>query len=402
MSELFSPPPVQRLILAVNAGSSSLKIAVFEANSPPVRLASAKIERIGASDAKITLAIGGEASRSEAVVASSHDDALAAIMSSLRGKINDTSIAGVGHRLVHGGPNHSASEVITPKLLDDIRQLELYDPEHLPSELQVIESLKRRLSNIPHVACFDTAFHHDLPAVARRLPLPRRFDAFGVRRYGFHGLSYAYLMDHLARLDYEESRGRIVLAHLGNGASLAAVRDGKPIDTSMAFTPAAGIPMSTRSGDIDPGLIEYLLRSASITVQEFNRIIHLESGLLGVSETSGDMELLLEHESEDARAGEAVAIFCYHVRKYIGAYAAAMGGLDTLVFTGGIGERAAKVRLQICAELRFLGIELDPMANSDNSKLISNGAFPVKVRVITTDEEQMIAKDVINMIGERH
>ncbi|BBO32296.1 acetate/propionate family kinase [Lacipirellula parvula] len=398
MSELFSTFPIQRLILAVNAGSSSLKIAVFEANSPPVRLASAKVERIGASDAKITLAIGGEASRSEAVVASSHDDALAAIMSGLRGKINDTSIAGVGHRLVHGGPNHSASEVITPKLLDEIRQLEIYDPEHLPSELRVIETLKRRLPNIPHVACFDTAFHHDLPAVARRLPLPRRFDELGVRRYGFHGLSYAYLIDHLARLDHEEARGRIVLAHLGNGASLAAVRDGKPIDTSMAFTPAAGIPMSTRSGDIDPGLIEYLLRAASMTVQEFNRTVHLESGLLGVSETSGDMELLLERESQDVRAEEAVAIFCYHVRKCIGAYAAAMGGLDTLVFTGGIGERAAKVRHRVCVDLQFFGVELDPTLNEINAEVISSGILPVKVRVIATDEEQMIARDVIAAI----
>jgi acetate kinase len=250
------------------------------------------------------------------------------------------------------------------------------------------------------VACFDTAFHHDLPRVARLLPIPRRYEAQGVRRYGFHGLSYAFLMEELARLaGSEAAQSRAILAHLGNGASLAAVHGGKSIDTSMGFTPVAGLVMSTRSGDLDPGLLWYLAGTEGLDAKRFNEMVNFESGLLGVSETSSDMHDLLDREAKDARAAEAVDLFCYQVKKWIGAFAAALGGLDTLVFAGGIGENAPEVRARICDGLEFLGIELEEKQNVANAGVISAAGSRVAVRVIHTDEEWMIAKTVCHVLG---
>jgi acetate kinase len=250
------------------------------------------------------------------------------------------------------------------------------------------------------VACFDTAFHHDLPRVAQLLPIPRRYEAQGVRRYGFHGLSYAFLMGELARLaGAEAAHGRVVLAHLGNGASLAAVRDGTPVDTSMSFTPTAGVPMSTRSGDLDPGLVWYLARTENMSAKQFNEMVNFQSGLLGISETSSDMSDLLDREPQDVRAADAVALFCYQVKKWIGAFAAALGGLDTLIFAGGIGENASTVRARICEGLEFLGIALEEERNAANAGVISAAAGQVAVRVIRTDEELMIARSVCRVLG---
>jgi acetate kinase len=262
------------------------------------------------------------------------------------------------------------------------------------------EEFHRRFPDMSQVACFDTAFHHDLPRVAQLLPIPRRYEAQGVRRYGFHGLSYAFLMGELARLaGMEVAHGRVILAHLGNGASLAAVHRGKSMDTSMSFTPTAGVPMSTRSGDLDPGLVWYLGRTEGLDARGFNEMVNFKSGLLGVSETSSDMRDLLEREKQDVRAAEAVALFCYQVKKWIGAFAAALGGLDTLVFAGGIGENAPPVRARICDGLGFLGIELDEKQNATNEGVISSETSRVPVRVIPTDEELMIAKMVGRVLG---
>jgi acetate kinase len=277
-------------------------------------------------------------------------------------------------------------------MVKELHSLSPFDPEHLPEEILLTEAFARRFPNLPQVACFDTAFHHDLPRVARILPIPRHYEAKGVRRYGFHGLSYAFLMEELARLaGTKAAQGRIILAHLGNGASLAAVLKGKSIDTSMSFTPTAGVPMSTRSGDLDPGLHWYMARTEGLDAKLFNEMVNFQSGLLGVSETSSDMHDLLDHESQDVRAAEAVALFCYQVKKWIGAFAAALGGLDTLVFAGGIGENAPVVRARICDGLGFLGIELEGNKNLVNEGVISAAASRVVVRVIHTDEEQMIA-----------
>ena len=309
-------------------------------------------------------------------------------------------LGAVGHRVVHGGPKYAAPQRITAGLVKELHELEPFDPEHLPDEIQLTEAFHQRFPKLPQIACFDTAFHQGMPRVAQLLPIPRRFEKLGVRRYGFHGLSYAYLMEELARVaGPKAARGRVILAHLGNGASLAAVRGGRPLDTSMAFTPTAGVPMSTRSGDLDPGLVWYLARTAGVTARQFNDMVNAESGLLGVSEISSDMRDLLARERKDRRAAEAVALFCYQLKKWIGGFAACLGGLDTLVFSGGIGENAAPVRARVCDGLDFLGVRFHAGCNARNAGVISSRTSRVTVRVIRTDEELMIARTVCRVIG---
>jgi acetate kinase len=292
---------------------------------------------------------------------------------------------------------HSAPEIVTRELIDDLHRISPSDPEHLPGEIELMEAFDRRHPNMFQLACFDTAFHRSMPRVARLLAIPRRLDAKGIQRYGFHGLSCAYLMEELARLgDPAATNGCVILAHLGNGASISAVRDGESIDTSMGFTPTAGLPMGTRSGDLDPGLVGYLARTEQMTAAQFDRMVHSASGLLGVSETSSDMRDLLDRESRDVRAAEAVALFCYQAKKWIGAFAAALGGLDTLVFAGGVGENALLVRARICEGLNFIGIDLDESRNTSTAEVISTTTSRVTVRVIHTDEELMIARSVLH------
>ena len=296
----------------------------------------------------------------------------------------------IGHRVVHG-MLHSQPERVSPTLLTELRSIASLDPEHLPREIELIEAMQRHYPNVPQVACFDTAFHRDMPVEATLLPIPRRYAAQGVQRYGFHGLSYTYLMQELRRLgDGAATRGRVILAHLGSGASLAAVLNGRGVDTSMGFTPAAGLVMGTRSGDLDPGLASYLMLRESMNAAQFQAMVNDKSGLIGISETSADVRDLLDRETTDSRAREAIAIFCYQAKKWIGAYTAALGGLDTLVFAGGIGENAAAVRRRICDGLQCIGIELDEAQNIEHAACISTGR--VTVRVIRTDEESVIAK----------
>jgi acetate kinase len=296
--------------------------------------------------------------------------------------------------------NHTSPQRVTAALLAELKTITPYDPEHLPREIELIEIVSRRFPQLPQVACFDTAFHCGMPRVAAILPIPRRYESKGVRRYGFHGLSYTFLLQELARLgDPAASRGRVVLAHLGNGASLAAVRDGKSIDTSMGFTPAAGLVMSTRSGDLDPGIMSFLTLTEGMDAAAYQHMVNHESGLLGVSETSSDIRDLLARELEDVRASEAIALFCYQAKKWIGAFAGALGGLDTLVFAGGIGENAAPIRARICAGLEFLGIELHDLRNARHEPLVSTEASSVAVRIIRTDEESVIASLTIGALG---
>jgi acetate kinase len=284
-------------------------------------------------------------------------------------------------------------------LLEELRQISSYDPDHLPGEIDLIEKFRQRYPQLPQVACFDTAFHSQMPRLAQLLPVPRRFDEKGIQRYGFHGLSYAYLLDELVRIgDSSATTGKVILAHLGNGASLAAVRDGRGIDTSMGFTPASGLVMSTRCGDLDPGVAWYMMQSENLTSEQFKHLINRESGLLGISETSSDLRDLVSREATDERAAEAVALFCYQVKKWTGAYTAALGGLDTLVFAGGIGENSPVVRARICAGLEFLGIQIEEAYNEQNAAVISAEHSRVVVRVMHTDEELMIAKSVCHVI----
>jgi acetate kinase len=385
---------MSRHVLTINGGSSSIKFALFEADGVLRRIVKGSIERIGLPQSKFQVeALESADSISRVVAAPSYAAAVAALMKWIEARGEREALSAVAHRVVHGGPRYSAPQRITAEMIAELRRLSPFDPEHLPEELLLTEAFHQRFPQLPQVACFDTDFHHELPRVAQILPIPRRYQAQGLRRYGFHGLSYAFLMERLAQLAGEEAaRGRVILAHLGNGASLAAVLAGKSIDTSMGFTPAAGVPMSTRSGDVDPGLMWYLARSEGLTPEGFNRLVNSESGLLGISETSSDMRDLLEHASQDARAAEAIAVFCYQIRKFIGAYAAALGGLDTLVFAGGIGEHASPVRAQICQGLEFLGVQLDPARNASHEAVISAAASKATVRIIPTDEEQMMAR----------
>ncbi len=388
-------------ILTINGGSSSIKFALFEAGPSLERILEGGIDRIGHPEA--TLRVKG-VSKSDnfswSVAATDHPAAVGAIMDWIETHSGRDAVTAVGHRVVHGGPKYCQPRRITVDMIEELRQLSPFDPEHLPSEILLMEAFHRRFPDLPQVACFDTAFHHDLPQVAKLLPIPRRFEAKGVRRYGFHGLSYAYLMGEIARLDGEKTaQGRIILAHLGNGASLAAVHHGKAVDTSMSFTPTAGVPMGTRSGDLDPGLVWYLARTENLDAKGFNQLVNSESGLLGMSETSSDMRDLLASEAHDARVAEAVAVFCYQTKKWIGSFAAALGGLDTLVFAGGIGESAPIIRKRICEGLDFLGIEINQKHNAKNAPLISSEDSRVRVRVIHTDEEIVIARSVTRVLN---
>ena len=383
--------------MADRRASSSRCIRTDE---PPERKLYGKVDRIGLPGTNLTFSNPtGNQQDSRSIAVSDHTSAANFLIDWLQEQDGFASVQAVGHRVVHG-MKHTAPELVTQELLDELHRLRPYDPDHLPREIELIEAFRQRHPKLPQVACFDTAFHRTMPRVAKLLPIPRRFDAKGVQRYGFHGMSYAYLMEELTRLgDPAATKGRVILAHLGNGASLAAVRDGKSIDTSMGFTPTAGLVMSTRSGDLDPGLAPYLARTEQITAKQFYEMVNQQSGLLGVSEISSDMRDLLAQESGDVRAAEAVALFCYQTKKWIGSFAAALGGLDTLVFAGGIGENAPLVRARICDGLGFLGIELNETRNAKSAPLISPDAGRVAVRVIRTDEELMIARSVTRLLS---
>ncbi|MBI1735347.1 MAG: acetate/propionate family kinase [Candidatus Rokubacteria bacterium] len=388
-------------LLTINGGSSSLKFAVFRTGNPAIRLASGIIERIGLPDPALRVVDRSTgATDRRAVAAPDHASCVPVVAAAVEQTAGGGPIAAIGHRIVHGGPRYHAPHAVTPELLDELRRLAPLDPEHLPAEIALIEAFAARYPDVPQAACFDTAFHHGMPRVATLLPIPRRYDARGVRRYGFHGLSYAFLMKELGRrLGPAAAQGRVVLAHLGNGASLAAVRDGAPLDTSMGFTPTAGVVMSRRSGDLDPGLVAYFARTEGMTPERFHAMVNTEAGLLGVSEISPDVRDLLERETTDVRAAEALALFCYQIRKCIGAYAAVLGGLDTLVFSAGIGENAPVIRARICEGLGFLGVTLDAQRNRANETVVSATGSRVVVCVIPTDEEAEIAAAASAVVG---
>jgi acetate kinase len=387
-------------LLTLNAGSSSLKFALFRADAGLTRVQSGTVNRFGHADAELKVTHGTSPSApSRPVDARDAEHALGLVLHEILPLTGQTGLIAIGHRVVHGGPHYTTPQRVTPALLAELRRLSAFDPEHLPAEISLIHSLNERFPDVPQFACFDTAFHHDLPRVAQLLPLPRRYADAGVRRYGFHGLSFQFLMEELRRIDDPAAtKGRVILAHLGSGASLAAVHRGHCVDTSMGFTPTAGLVMGTRTGDLDPGLVAYLARTEQMTAPQFQRLVNHQSGLLGVSGISSDMRELLSQEANDTRAAEAIELFCYQARKWIGAYAAVLGGIDTLVFAGGIGENCPTVRRRICAGLEFLGLDLDQSRNADNEGRISIAYHRTVVRVIRTDEELTIARAVNHLL----
>jgi acetate kinase len=398
-----APLPVggsQRLfVLTINGGSSSLKFAVFAASAPSGRILSGRVERIGPGGSRLVVTDAG-GTRREDRHADAPDQAAAAglVIERIEQVTGLSAIAAVGRRIVHGGDRFIEPAPIITEMLDQLRRISPLDPEHLPGEVAPIESIGGAIAGVPQVACFDTAFHSTLPRSAQIVPIPRKYWGLGVRRYGFHGLSYAYLMEELTRVAKPaEARGRVALAHLGSGASLAAVREGRCLETTMGFTPASGLVMGTRCGDLDPGLIAFLARTEAMTPQQFHRMVNRESGLLGVSETSADLRDLQARRESDVRAAEAIDLFCYRVKTGIGSLSAALGGLDALVFSGGIGENSPEVRRRVCEGLGFLGIALDEGRNASGEPVISTDASPTSVRVIPTDEETTIARETIRL-----
>ncbi|MBX9577739.1 MAG: hypothetical protein K2W97_04575 [Chthoniobacterales bacterium] len=435
-------------ILTINGGSSSIKFALFEASrdthSNPQRLFQGGIDRIGFPEA-IFFVKGNhpEENFSHVVQATDSTAAINILISWIKDNKKCTAVTAIAHRIVHGGTRYYQPEQITTEMLQELHRLSAFDPDHLPMEVLLIEKLQQEFLKLPQIACFDTAFHQDLPRVAQLLPIPRCYEAKGVRRYGFHGLSCSFLLQELESLERlierplskladddgeqeatahrrgvykrildeastgatqlsasavkfgKRSQGKIIIAHLGNGASLTAVYHGKSIDTSMGFSPTSGIMMGTRSGDLDPELSSFLAQTEQMTTEQFQEMVNKKSGLLGISETSSDLRDLLAIEKKDVRAAEAIELFCYQIKKQIGSFAAALDGLDTLIFTGGIGEHAPSIRQRICDGLAFLGIELDEEKNQKNESVVSSEESHVTVRVIPTDEELMLAKSVI-------
>src|SRR3954467_8261617 len=362
------------LTLAINAGSSSVKCALFTFEAVPRAIARGSIDTAGDSD-------------------------VSRLIDWLRAHVGPAPVVAAGHRIVHGGPRHRDAQRITTALVADLIDLVPFAPNHLPAEIALIEAIQHHWPAVPQVVCFDTAFHRTMPEVASRLPIPAEYDARGVRRYGFHGLSYEYLIEECRRLGpRDQAEGRVILAHLGNGSSLAAVHQGRSIDTTMGFTPIGGVAMSTRSGDLDPGAITYIARVDGLTADQLEDLLSRRSGLSAISGAGGDMRTLLEREERDPSSRLAVDMFVHGVVKAIGALAAVLRGLDLLVFSGGIGEHASAIRSRVCEPIAFLGIELDAARNDADAAVISSPASRVTVRVVPTDEQLIIARAAYRLL----
>jgi len=382
-----------RVILCLNSGSSSLKFALYQiGDGKESLLAQGAVERNDAEIARLWIHSAQRKIEKTGTGISSTSATLRTASIELE-RLQVPHPDAVGHRLVHGGPHHAAPERITDTLLNELRSLIPFAPLHLPDEIAGIEAVTSHFSSLPQVACFDTAFHRSMPEVAQRFALPRALWDEGIRRYGFHGISYEYIMRTLGI----NPPSRLIIAHLGNGASMAAVKNGSPLDTTMGFTPAGGLMMGTRSGDLDPGIILYLLNKKRFDAPGLAELVNHQSGLLGVAGIS-DMKTLLERTDTEADAAMAVQMFCYHVRKQIGALSAALGGLDLLIFTGGIGERAAPVRWEACSGLEHLGVRLDRERNDANADTISTPDCRCLVRVIPTNEDLMIARHTYELV----
>ena len=391
----------QQRILTMNRGSATLKSTLYEVGARNEALLSIAVAYSGATGAHLKISDAHGASLLDASVKGKDSNAVLETMFAWLDKYQYLSgLKAAGHRLVHGGARYTQPQRITPQFLSALQKLVPLDPDHLPAAIKGIRFVARKFSKLPQVACFDTAFHSPLPTVAKMYALPRRLYDRGIRRYGFHGLSFEYIVGELRKLDATLAAGRVLVAHLGSGASIVALRNGQSMDTSMGFTPLEGLVMSARSGDVDPGLLLYLLAQQKMSAKAAAALLNKQSGLLGVSTSSGDMRALLEKAKQDPQAAEAVDLFCYRAKKYIGAYAAALAGLDALVFTGGIGERAPAIREKICGGLEFLGIQLDAAQNAANAPVISTPASRVNIRVIQTNEDLMIVEHVLSVLGQ--
>lgn len=390
-------------ILTINGGSSTIKFAVFCPGSPPERILQGQVKGIGRPDAALVATEAARPGEHRATLtADNHGEAAHRLIDWIKGWTGKEQFRAIGHRVVHGGVKLDRHQAVTPELIQELRRTQPLDLAHLPREIALIEAFRERFPEAAQIACFDTAFHRELPRAAQMLPVPRRYYEAGIRRLGFHGLSYMYLLEELRRVAGAAAGGRVILAHLGSGASMTALKHGVPVDTSMAFTPTSGLVMGTRSGDLDPGLLVYIMRTEKLTPERMDEFVSHLCGLAGVSESSPDMGELVARRAHDEKARDAFDLFCYQAKKWVGAYSAALGGLDVLVFSGGIGEHAPEVRAGILTGLEFLGIHLDSARNAENcgtAGTISAPHSPAAVWVIPTDEEQMIARIVFDLIS---
>jgi acetate kinase len=389
-------------ILTINSGSSSIKFSLYQMGQSESLILSGIIERIGLKPTILKIKDArGETNVEDNLYLRDHDAAFKALFERLRKNSAVKKIDAVGHRIVHGGIEYSRPQGITPELMEKLNQLVPLAPDHLPNEITGIMAINKTYPGLTQVACFDTAFHRQLPLRAKMYPLPRRLFQEGIMRYGFHGLSYEYIMQELMTVAGEKvARGRIIMAHLGSGASMAAVKDGKSMDTTMGFTPTGGLMMGTRSGDLDPGILIYLLDEKGLSPNSLNEMLNTYSGLLGVSGRGSDMKFLLDNETKSSDIAEAIYLFCYQAKKFLGALCTALGGLDTLIFTGGIGENSPAIRKRICEDMTFLNIYLDPIKNESNKPIISSDGVPTTIRVMKTNEELMIARHTNNVVNK--
>jgi acetate kinase len=387
--------PARHTILCINVGSSSCKFALYSISGGTESvMAAGAADRVGSSGGKITIrdANGRSLAESDRELARPQVAVDALFDEFERLKLPDPGA--VGHRIVHGGANHVVPELVTPALLADLKRLIPFAPLHMPGGIEGIEAVAARHPKVAQVACFDTAFHRGMPARAERFPIPRELYDAGVRRYGFHGISYEYIMRALGA----DVPRRLIIAHLGNGASMAAVHNGRPLDTTMGFTPAGGFMMGTRPGDLDPGVILYLLQQKKYDAARLGELVNQKSGMLGVSVLSSDLKTLLDARATNADAALAIEMFCYQIKKAIGALSAALGGLDLLVFTGGIGEHAAPIRSEVCAGLAYLGLAIDARRNDSGEDTISAVDSRCSVRVIPTNENLMVALHTARLV----
>lgn len=388
-------PSRRSAILVVNCGSSSLKFAVFGLTEGLERLVWGSASGIGTSQGRLRMSSAQGTVDDHPARLADHATAIEKVDTVLQQQTSRLDLVGIGHRVVHGGPDCDCPQRIDASLLDRLHALVPLAPLHLPHNLAGITAMRTQFPDVPQLACFDTAFHHGLPAVARHTGLPREYEARGVRRYGFHGLSYEFIVDDLRRRHGPAAlRERLIVAHLGNGASLAAIRDGRSIETTMGFSALGGMPMGTRSGDLDPGILLYLASHDGLDVAALEALLYRRSGLLGLSGVSADMRELLAHREDTPEAAQAVDFFCHRARHFIGALSAALGGLDRLIFTGGIGANSPAIRAQICAGMGYLGITLEEGRNRTRGPVISAAEGPVRVEAVATDEERMIARHV--------
>jgi acetate kinase len=392
-----------RHILTINSGSSSIKCALYDIDHVETLILSGDIQRIGLAGSRFLIRdAGGQTLIEDCRDLADHDAALKTLLDWLGGRFPDRAPDAVGHRIVHGGVKYHEPQFVTPQVVADLSEIVRLAPNHLPHALKAIRAVQRNYPELTQVACFDTAFHHHMPETARRFPLPRSLWDEGVLRYGFHGLSYEYIMEKLrADAGDEAALGRVIIAHLGNGSSMAAVKAGRSLDTTMGLTPAGGLMMGTRSGDLDPGLLLYLLEEKERSPSTVDYLINQRSGLIGVSGHSSDMRDLLSQEASDPHAAQAIEMYCYQARKHLGALATVIGGLDTLIFTAGIGGSCHIVRQRICQGTEFLGIHIDPARNDSNAAVISRDDSPVTVRVMKTDEELMIARHTCKLLRKQ-